>query len=90
MHLPGAARPLVVTASGAQTKVYVKSLTVDGVPVDSQRPVVTHAQIANGADVVFEMSDTPQAWGSATIYTPSESMLGKAADPESRAEREEL
>lgn len=84
IHLPRAARPLVVTASGAQTKLYVKNLTVDGVAIDSQRPVVTHAQIANGADVVFEMSDTPQAWGSATIYTPREDIS------DFRSEREEL
>ena len=90
MHLPNAARPLVVSASGAQTKQYVKGLTVDGVPVDSERPVITHAQIANGANVVFEMSDTPQAWGSATIYTPSESLSGRDAGADGRTEREEL
>lgn len=90
MHLPGAARPLVVSASGAQTKKYVKSLTVDGDAVDSQRPVITHAQIANGANVEFEMSDTPQAWGSATIYSPRESLSERDANVHARTEREEL
>lgn len=90
MYLPNAARPLVVTASGAQTKKYVRGLTIDGVAVDSERPVVTHAQIANGANVIFEMSDTPQAWGSATIYTPSESSSRRIASAEGKNEREEL
>ena len=52
---------LKVTAIGARTKPYIKSLTVDGVKVD--RPIIRHEQIAHGADVVFEMSDEIQLWG---------------------------
>ncbi|EJD03735.1 glycoside hydrolase family 92 protein [Fomitiporia mediterranea MF3/22] len=65
VKLPGAPRPLVISSSGATSKKYVKSLTIDGVALDN--PVITHAQIARGANIVFEMSDTPQAWGSATL-----------------------
>ena len=50
-----------VTAIGARTKPYIKSLTIDGVKVD--RPIIKHEQIAHGADVVFEMSDVIQPWG---------------------------
>jgi putative alpha-1,2-mannosidase len=68
---------------------------VDGVRVDSQRPVVTHAQIRDGADIVFEMSDTPQAWGSGTIAGDNSSddvsePVAKEAENEFRTEREDL
>ena len=65
VNLPGAPRPLVITSKGAPTKQYVKRLAIDGIPVEE--PVITHAQIARGADIVFEMSDSPQVWGSATL-----------------------
>ncbi|THH04809.1 hypothetical protein EW145_g5249 [Phellinidium pouzarii] len=72
LHLPGARRPLVITAQGAQSNKYVKSLTIDGMSVNSARPVITHAQIASGANIIFEMSSRPQSWGSETIYQESE------------------
>lgn len=68
INLPGAARPLVITSTGAPSNKYVKSLSIDGVPVDSASPIFTHDQIKNGANIVFEMSATPQAWGSQTIF----------------------
>ncbi|KAF9480738.1 hypothetical protein BDN70DRAFT_893891 [Pholiota conissans] len=52
---------LTITAIGARTKPYIKSLTINRVPVT--RPVISHAQIAQGAEVVFEMSDKVEAWG---------------------------
>jgi len=58
-------RKLKVTAIGARTKPYIKSLTIDGVKVD--RPIIKHEQIAHGADVVFEMSDEIQLWGNDPI-----------------------
>lgn len=67
IHLPGASRPLTITSTGAATKPYVKSLAIDGKPISGDRPVITHAQMKDGADVVFEMSAVPQAWGSATL-----------------------
>ncbi|KAI5115924.1 hypothetical protein M0805_004036 [Coniferiporia weirii] len=72
LHLPGASRPLVISALGAQSKKYVKSLTVDGKPVDSINPVIMHAQIVQGATVAFVMSADPQRWGSETLYQGSE------------------
>lgn len=50
-----------VTAIGARTKPYIKSLTIDGVKVE--RPIIRHEQIAHGAEVEFEMSDEIQSWG---------------------------
>ncbi|PPQ72017.1 hypothetical protein CVT26_007977 [Gymnopilus dilepis] len=52
---------LTITAIGARTKPYIKSLTIDGVSVDG--PTIKHEQIAKGANVVFEMSDSIEAWG---------------------------
>jgi len=52
---------LTITAIGARTKPYIRSLTIDGVKVD--RPIIRHEQIAHGAHVEFEMSDEIQPWG---------------------------
>ncbi|KAH9483275.1 putative glycosidase [Psilocybe cubensis] len=52
---------LTVTAIGARTKQYIKSLKINGVDVD--QPIIKHEQIAQGADIVFEMSDEIQGWG---------------------------
>ncbi|KIM42607.1 glycoside hydrolase family 92 protein [Hebeloma cylindrosporum] len=64
---------LKVTAIGARTKPYIKSLTIDGVKVD--RPIIRHEQIAHGADVVFEMSDEVEAWGNDPVVL--EALLGR-------------
>jgi len=58
-------RTLTIIAPGAQTKPYVKSLTINGVPVPW--PVIRHDQIVNGGNVVFEMSDKVQAWGNGLL-----------------------
>lgn len=65
IRLPNAARPLKVTSNGAASKPYVKSLIVDGQP--TKEPVITHQQIANGGDILFDMSEQAEAWASSTI-----------------------
>ncbi|TFY74825.1 hypothetical protein EWM64_g9189, partial [Hericium alpestre] len=65
IRLPGAPKPLRISAPGAAQKPYVKSLTVDGQPVD--KAVITHQQIAHGGDIVFEMNATPAQWASGTL-----------------------
>ena len=65
VHLPNAQLPLVISAPGASSKPYIKSLTIDGEAHNS--PIIQHAQISQGAVLVFEMSDTPQAWASSTL-----------------------
>ncbi len=65
LDLPGAARPFVITSTGAASKPYVKSLTLNGVSVE--QPVLRHEDIMKGGELVFEMSAVPEAWGSATV-----------------------
>ena len=62
----GEEHTLIITAPGAVTKPFVKSLTIDGVPV-GPRPVLTHRQITTAKHIAFEMADTPQEWGSAGV-----------------------
>jgi len=54
-------KKLTITAIGARSKPYIKSLTINGIGI--ARPVIKHEQIANGAEVVFEMSDEIEMWG---------------------------
>ncbi|ORY26128.1 glycosyl hydrolase family 92-domain-containing protein [Naematelia encephala] len=62
LQLPGASRPLSIHAKGASDRSkYIKSVTIDGKQHDSI--FITHEQIKNGADIVFEMDATPQVWG---------------------------
>jgi putative alpha-1,2-mannosidase len=53
---------LTISAPGATTLPFVKSLTVDGVVVE--KPMLTHQQIVSARQIVFEMAGTPQSWGS--------------------------
>ncbi|KAI7231670.1 hypothetical protein KC330_g6302 [Hortaea werneckii] len=57
----GQEHELVITAPGAPTMPFVKSLYVDGKVVD--RPVLSHGQIVKARHIAFEMADTPQSWG---------------------------
>ncbi|KAK5135647.1 hypothetical protein LTR08_004948 [Meristemomyces frigidus] len=52
---------LRITAPGAPSMPFVKSLTVDGVAM--HRPVLSHGQIVNARSIAFEMAATPQDWG---------------------------
>ncbi|TFK88274.1 glycoside hydrolase family 92 protein [Polyporus arcularius HHB13444] len=65
IDLPGAPKPLVITSTGAPSRPYIKSVTVNGRSLDT--PILTHEDIVAGGHIVFEMSDTPQAWGSRTV-----------------------
>lgn len=58
----GEEHELIITAPGAPTMPFVRSLEVDGVAVT--RPLLTHAQIVGARSIAFEMAETPQAWGS--------------------------
>ena len=55
----------VISAPGAPTKPYVKSLRVDGVAVTN--PVLHHGEIIRAGTIMFEMADGPQEWGSEGI-----------------------
>ncbi len=59
VHLEGG--DLVIEAPEASAQViYVESATLDGAPLDRAR--VSHADIADGATLHFEMSETPTDW----------------------------
>ncbi|KAI7717410.1 hypothetical protein KC353_g4599 [Hortaea werneckii] len=57
----GQEHEVVITAPGAPTMPFVRSLHVDGKVVD--RPVLSHGQIVKARHIAFEMADTPQSWG---------------------------
>ena len=57
----GKEHELVITAHGAVTKPFVKSLKVDGVEV--KKPLLHHMQIVTAKHIAFEMADSPQVWG---------------------------
>lgn len=63
LNLPGHAKPLTITATGAPSAKYVRALTINGKAVTS--PIIRHEQIAAGGDVRFEMSEAPESWGGA-------------------------
>ena len=56
-----AKKKLTITAIGARSKPYIKSLTINGISIT--QPIIKHEQIADGAEVVFEMSDEIEMWG---------------------------
>ncbi|MEO3815966.1 GH92 family glycosyl hydrolase [Plantactinospora sp. B24E8] len=62
-------RDIVVNApDNSAGNVYVRSLTVDGVPYD--RTWISHADLADGAVLDFRMGPTPSAWGSGEASLP--------------------
>ncbi len=65
IDLPAARRPLVIAAPGAAAKPYIRSVKVNGRALVG--PVLTHADIAAGGRIEFEMSGTPQGWASGTL-----------------------
>ena len=64
-HLSRAAREkkqiLRIIAKDAPSKPYIKSLTINGRKIDL--PIVRHEDIANGREIVFEMSAKVEDWG---------------------------
>ncbi|KAG6832064.1 hypothetical protein H0H92_005486 [Tricholoma furcatifolium] len=62
-------KKLTITALGAPTKPYIKSLTVNGRKVDT--PIILHEDIANGGEIVFEMSDVVEEWGNGLLQEMS-------------------
>jgi putative alpha-1,2-mannosidase len=52
---------LTITAKGAAKNQYVKSVTLNGESIDT--PFINWYQFINGGDLVFEMSNKPEAWG---------------------------
>ena len=74
IDLPAAKQPLVITSPGAPTKPYIKRVTVNGRELTT--PILTHADIANGGHIHFEMSASPQSWASGTLVRPFSASFG--------------
>ena len=60
---PGSSTKIRISASGARTKPYIKSLTVNGSPIS--KPLIMHADLfaSDDVDIVFEMSEKIEEWG---------------------------
>ncbi|KAF7983020.1 hypothetical protein HWV62_24658 [Athelia sp. TMB] len=65
VRLPGAERPLEIHSRGASKMPYVKSVKLNGRGIET--PVLSHAEIAKGGIIQFEMSGRPEAWASSTL-----------------------
>lgn len=62
--LGGERTEISIRAPGARTKPYIKSLTLNGVPLE--RPIIRHDQLLGKGrkiEVVYEMSENIQSWG---------------------------
>jgi predicted alpha-1,2-mannosidase len=57
----GKEHTLTISAPGAPSKPFVRSLKVDGVTI--KKSVLRHLQIVTASQIEFEMADTPQPWG---------------------------
>ena len=70
---------LRIVAQGAGEGLrYIQRVTLHGKPLD--RPFFTHADIAEGGELVFEMGKTPnKAWGSAQACAPYS--MSKSEEP---------
>ncbi|KAF8432203.1 glycoside hydrolase family 92 protein [Boletus edulis BED1] len=66
IDLPSSSEKLEIISPGAPSKPYVYSLSVNGRHVEA--PIIRHDQIAQGGVLMFEMRDTPQAWGSELTF----------------------
>ncbi|MEV4255066.1 GH92 family glycosyl hydrolase [Spirillospora sp. NPDC049652] len=62
LDLPGARRPLVITAPDAATRPYVRALRVNG--ATTTKPFLSHTTLTRGGTLAFAMASTPQPWGS--------------------------
>ena len=63
----GKRRTLTIVARDAPSKPYIKSMTINGRKVDI--PIVRHEDIANGGEIVFEMSEKVEGWGNGLLVS---------------------
>ncbi|GAA5481125.1 GH92 family glycosyl hydrolase [Haloferula sargassicola] len=67
-HL-GNGRTFTITASDAgDSNPFIQSVTLNGKPLD--RPVIRHADIAQGGTLAFAMGPVPTTWGTRGDFTP--------------------
>ncbi|KDQ09208.1 glycoside hydrolase family 92 protein [Botryobasidium botryosum FD-172 SS1] len=61
INFPGRSTPLVISSPGATENPYVKSLKLNGRPIESAS--LSHNELMKGGLLEFEMSATKQTWG---------------------------
>lgn len=59
----------IVTKNLSSKNLYIKAVKLNG--KDYPYSYITHQQIINGGELVFEMSSTPQKWGSEEKFRPT-------------------
>ncbi|KAG6815949.1 hypothetical protein H0H93_008766, partial [Arthromyces matolae] len=59
-------KTLTISALGAPTKPFIKSLTINGRVID--QPIIRHEDIAGGGEIVFEMSEKVERWGNGDMF----------------------
>ncbi len=64
LDLPGARRPLVISASHAKSRAYVQAVKLNGDSIN--KPFVSHEALIRGGHLDFTMNEVPQAWGAST------------------------
>ena len=65
VNLPGAGTLTVLAPGASEGKMYVCGLSVNG--ERRREAVVSHADIKDGGELVFEMSGEPCVWASGTL-----------------------
>ena len=60
-NLPGGKRFTVTAKNFSKENKYIKSATLNGKPLE--KPFFTHDELANGGELVLEMSGEPTQWG---------------------------
>jgi predicted alpha-1,2-mannosidase len=69
IHLGNGKDFVIVADHNSEKNIYIQSATLNGKPLN--RPWFTHADIANGGKLVFNMGPAPnQSWGSAPDVAP--------------------
>ncbi|KAG6896377.1 hypothetical protein C0992_008697 [Termitomyces sp. T32_za158] len=79
-HKADQSRTLTIIATGAPTKPYIRSLTVNGRRVDV--PIIKHEDLIDGGEIVFEMSERVEEWGNVGFLEQYASMGGEGTQEE--------
>lgn len=80
IHLAGGADLVISAPENSAENVYVQGVTVDGVPQSAS--YLTHDQLADGGEIVFDMGPEPSGWGTGADDVPPSITSGdRVPDP---------
>lgn len=65
LDLPDRSHKLTILASEAQSKPYIETMKVDSRA--QTKPIITHEQLMNATNFMFQMSSTPSDWAKDTL-----------------------